>query len=97
MANQKTQNAEPAQDAAKSAKPVKGSKAGKAPQAEPGKIQQLREFFDQSVAEMKKVTFPTRKETVATSIAVLVMVFFMSLFLGLVDFGLAKAIGAILS
>lgn len=97
MANQKTQNAEPAQDAAKSAKPVKGSKAGKAPQAEPGKIQQLREFFDQSVAEMKKVTFPTRKETVATGIAVLVMVVFMSLFLGLVDFGLAKAIGAILS
>jgi len=97
MANQKEQHAESAQDAAKAQKAQKAPKAGKAVQAEPGKVQQLREFFDQSVAEMKKVTFPTRKETVATGIAVLVMVFFMSLFLGLVDFGLAKAIGAILS
>lgn len=97
MANQKAQSAETARDAAKAPKAPKGPKAAKAAPAEPGKVQQLREFFDQSVAEMKKVTFPTRKETVATSIAVLVMVFFMSLFLGLVDFGLAKAIGAILS
>ncbi|MCK9240636.1 preprotein translocase subunit SecE [Desulfocurvus sp.] len=97
MANQKSSHAEPAQDAAKNGKSAKGAKTGRAAQAEPGKIQQLREFFDQSVAEMKKVTFPTRKETVATGIAVLVMVVFMSLFLGLVDFGLSKAIGAILS
>ena len=46
---------------------------------------------------MKKVTWPTRKEAVATSVAVLVLVVFMSLFLGVVDLGLAKAIEAILS
>ena len=62
-----------------------------------GKVQELREFFEASWKEMQKVTFPTRKETVATSIAVLVMVVFMSIFLGIVDFGLAKAIEAILS
>lgn len=61
------------------------------------KITQLKEFFDQSKVEMKKVTWPTRKETVATSVAVLVLVMVMAVFLGLVDAGLTKAIEAILS
>ncbi|NJB69527.1 preprotein translocase subunit SecE [Desulfobaculum xiamenense] len=61
------------------------------------KIQQLKEFFDQSKVEMKKVTWPTRKETIATSVAVLVLCLVMAVFLGLVDTGLTKAIEAILS
>ena len=81
------------------AKKNASSKAAKAKSAaaEPGKIQQLREFFDQSLVEMKKVTWPTRKEAIATSAAVIVLVIFMSLFLGVVDLGLSKAIEAILS
>lgn len=78
------------------AKGAKGAKGSKAPESA-GKVQQLKEFFDESIVEMKKVTWPTRKETIATSVAVLVMVVFMSLFLGVVDLGLAKAIEAILS
>ncbi|GAB6177864.1 preprotein translocase subunit SecE [Desulfobaculum senezii] len=62
-----------------------------------GKLNQLKEFFDQSKVEMKKVTWPTRKETIATSVAVLVLVVVMAVFLGLVDAGLTKAIEAILS
>ena len=46
---------------------------------------------------MKKVTVPTRKEAIATSAAVIVLVIDMSLFLGVVDLGLSKAIEAILS
>jgi len=65
--------------------------------AGPSKVEQFKEYFDQSIVEMKKVTWPTRKEAVATSVAVLVLVVFMSLFLGVVDFGLSKAIEAILS
>lgn len=63
----------------------------------PGKFRQFRDYFDQSLVEMRKVTWPTRKETLATSAAVVVLVLVMALFLGLVDLGLAKAIEAILS
>ena len=97
MAKRKsTADAQGAEQPAKKNAASKGPKAKKA-STEPGKVQQLREFFDQSVVEMKKVTWPTRKEAVATSVAVLVLVVFMSLFLGVVDLGLAKAIEAILS
>jgi preprotein translocase subunit SecE len=43
------------------------------------------------------VTWPSRKETIATCSAVLVLVVVMSLFLGVVDMGLAKLVEAILS
>jgi preprotein translocase subunit SecE len=62
-----------------------------------GKVSQFREFLEEAKIELKKVTFPTRKETMATSAAVLVLVVIMSIFLGLVDLGLSKAIEAILS
>jgi preprotein translocase subunit SecE len=58
---------------------------------------QAREFFEQARVELKKVTWPTRKETLTTGGAVLVLVVIMSLFLGLVDFGLARIIDAILN
>ena len=44
-----------------------------APAREPGKIAQVREFFDAVVAEMKKVTWPSKPELVkATRMIVLV-------------------------
>jgi preprotein translocase subunit SecE len=61
------------------------------------KAGELKEYFEQSKAELKKTTWPSRKETIATSTAVIVLVIIMSIFLGLVDLGLAKAIEAILS
>jgi preprotein translocase subunit SecE len=62
-----------------------------------GKVEDLKEYFEQSKAELKKVTWPSRKETIATCSAVLVLVVVMSLFLGVVDMGLAKLVEAILS
>ncbi len=96
MANSKSKRADSAGEAPKQKAPKAAKPAKEAP-ATVGKVQQLREFFEQSWREMHKVTWPTRKETIATSIAVLVMVVFMSIFLGIVDFSLAKAIEAILS
>ena len=43
------------------------------------------EFAKQVKSEIKKVTWPSRKETVAGTIAVFVMVFFASLFLYFAD------------
>jgi preprotein translocase subunit SecE len=61
------------------------------------KLLEFRDFFEQSKVEMKKVTWPTRKETLRTCSSVLFMVIVVSVFLGLVDMGWAKIIEAILS
>jgi preprotein translocase subunit SecE len=62
-----------------------------------GKLEEFKEFFELSKIEIKKVVWPTRKETMATGIAVLVLVVVMSLFLGVVDLALAKLVEKILS
>ncbi|MFZ5813510.1 MAG: preprotein translocase subunit SecE [Thermodesulfobacteriota bacterium] len=62
-----------------------------------GKIDRAREFYEQARVELKKITWPTRKETVNTGVAVLILVVVMALFLGLVDLGLARLIEFILA
>lgn len=79
------------------AKPKAKAQAAEGPTGLPGKVAELKGFFEEAKGELKKVTFPTRKETVATSTAVLILAFIMALFLGLVDLGLSKFIKAILS
>jgi preprotein translocase subunit SecE len=61
------------------------------------KIQFIRDFLEEAKGELKKVAWPTRKETLTTSAAVLLLVLVVSLYLGLVDLGLAKIIEALLS
>ncbi len=61
------------------------------------KISQLKDFFEESKAEIKKVVWPGRKETTATSVAVLVFTLLVALFLGLVDGGLSWLVNTILS
>lgn len=61
------------------------------------KISEFKEYLEESRGELRKVSWPTRKETWVTSITVLVFVFVMSLFLGLVDLGLTHTIEFILS
>lgn len=75
-----------------------GQQAQKAsPSSLGAKISQLKEFFEESKVEIKKVVWPSRKETVATSIAVVVFTVVVALFLGVVDFGLSQLISVILS
>lgn len=61
------------------------------------KLVEFRDYLDESRTELKKVVWPTRKEVTTTCVAVLVLVFVMSLFLGLVDFGLSRLVAFILS
>jgi len=56
-----------------------------------------KEFFEQSKVELKKVTWPTRQETVRTSVAVLVFSLVMALYLGVVDMILSRVVALILS
>jgi len=59
-------------------------------------LSKIRQFLEEARAELKKVTWPTRKQTFASTAVVLVVVIVVSIFLGLVDFGLAKIIKALL-
>jgi preprotein translocase subunit SecE len=43
-------------------------------------------FFQESRAELRKVSWPTRQETLNLTAAVVVMTVFMAVFLGLVDY-----------
>lgn len=54
--------------------------------------------FAQDVrSEVRKVTWPTRNETVVTTVMVFILVFFASLFFFVADQILAWAVGALLN
>ena len=61
------------------------------------KVRALGQYFEDAKSELGKVSWPTRKEVKATSIAVLILVVIMSIFLGIVDVLLAKIVEVILS
>lgn len=53
------------------------------------------QFLRESRTELRKVKWPTRKELLASTAAVIVLVLVVSLYLGLIDFGLIKIIRSI--
>lgn len=53
------------------------------------------QFLKESRTELRKVKWPTRKELLASTAAVIVLVLVVSLYLGLIDFGLIKIIRSI--
>jgi len=59
-------------------------------------VQKIRLFFESVKAELSKVTWPTRKETIATTGVVIVIIALISIFLGLCDVILAKMMQFIL-
>jgi preprotein translocase subunit SecE len=58
-------------------------------------IRRLIEFFQESWQELKKVHWPSRKETYAATLVVIIVVVLISVYLALIDLGLTKAIQAI--
>jgi preprotein translocase subunit SecE len=54
------------------------------------------EFFKESWQELKKVYWPSRKETYAATLVVIIVVVLISVYLAGVDFALTKAIQAII-
>jgi preprotein translocase subunit SecE len=51
-----------------------------------------RQFLSDAKVELKKVTWPTRKELLSTTVIVIVLVLLIAFFLGIVDLGLVKII-----
>lgn len=54
-------------------------------------------FLREVRAEFDRITWPTRKETLAMAVAVLVLTVFFTVFLGLVDLTLGKLVHLVLS
>jgi len=55
------------------------------------------EFLREVKVELKKVTWPTRKQTTGTTIVVIVFVFVVAAFLGLFDYSLSKLVQVVLT
>jgi preprotein translocase subunit SecE len=59
-------------------------------------VRKLRTFLESVKIELAKVTWPTRKETVATTGVVVVIIVLISFYLGVCDLVLAKLMRLIL-
>ncbi|MFO7886204.1 MAG: preprotein translocase subunit SecE [Desulfobacteraceae bacterium] len=60
-------------------------------------IQKGVRFFREVRVELKKVTWPSRKQAAGSTVVVIILVFIISAFLGMVDFGLSKLVQAVLA
>ena len=59
-------------------------------------MQKVKSFLESVQVELGKVTWPTRKETVATTGVVVFIVFLISIYLGACDIVMAKLMRMIL-
>jgi preprotein translocase subunit SecE len=73
------------------------------PRTQPVKIAKEKNVIDKSVqflrevkVELKKVTWPSRKQTLGSTAVVIILVMIISLFLGVVDIGLSSLFRVVL-
>ncbi len=53
-------------------------------------VKKIKTYFTGVVEEMKKVTFPTRQETIAMATLVIVICLLISIYVSLLDFGFSS-------
>ena len=83
---------EPAKRSEESKKPAVVSKAV----SEKNVLQKGIQFLREVRVELKKVTWPSRKQTLGSTLVVIILVMIISLFLGVVDLGLSGIIRLVL-
>jgi preprotein translocase subunit SecE len=59
-------------------------------------VQKIIQFIKEAKVELKKVTWPTPKQTLASTAVVIIIVFIVAIYLGIVDFVLAKLVKFVL-
>ncbi len=59
--------------------------------------ERLVQFLKEVKIELKKVTWPSRKEAIGSTAVVIILVIIVAIFLGFVDFGLAQIVRMVLS
>ena len=57
----------------------------------------LSKFYRETTAELKKVSWPTRAEAIHLTRVVLIVIFAMGAFLGLLDYAFSQLFGLILT
>lgn len=62
-----------------------------------GLLQKVSAFLQEFRTEMKKVTWPGRKETASSTAVVIVTVLLIVIFLGLVDYALGRIVYSVLN
>lgn len=60
-------------------------------------LQTLKNYILESYGEMKKVTWPTKNQTINYSILVIALSVGLALFFAVLDFGLSKVVANVLS
>ena len=83
----------------KAAMPVR--RGSGSPKSEPsgkvkGVVDQSVHFLREVKVELKKVAWPSRKQTLGSTAVVLILVFIISAFLGVVDMGLSSLVRLVL-
>ena len=58
--------------------------------------QKIVAFFQDVSVELKKVSWPTRQQTMNATVVVITVAFIVAFFLGIVDIVLARIVGAIM-
>jgi preprotein translocase subunit SecE len=59
-------------------------------------LQKIIQFLNEAKAELKKVTWPTPRQTLASTAVVIIIVFIVAIYLGIIDYILAKLVKLIL-
>ena len=59
-------------------------------------MENIKRYFKGAIQELKKVNWPTRKETIRYTLGVLGLSFAVAIVLGIIDFGLLKSMGTII-
>jgi preprotein translocase subunit SecE len=78
-------------------KPVRAAKkAPAAPRTEKNFLEKSIQFLREVKIELKKVTWPSRKQTVGSTVVVIILVMIISVFLGVVDIGLSSLVRVVL-
>jgi preprotein translocase subunit SecE len=62
----------------------------------PRKLGELKSFFSEVKTELKKVTWPSRKEVTATTIVVIVTTMFFGFYLFVIDLGFSQLFARLL-
>ena len=70
---------------------------GKDGSQKPNAVKAFFQFLGDSWAELKKVHFPTKQETIQSSIGVMLLVLFFAIILGLTDAIIGRVVQVVLN
>jgi preprotein translocase subunit SecE len=55
-------------------------------------VDKAKDYFKEVMVELKRVTWPSKKDTMAATWVVIITVVILSIFLGIVDLGLSQLV-----